>query len=164
MTTEINASPLIEVSEPNDTIEFAVDTELSESNPQLSVRGAIDFDEANRYETASGTLLIDATEDVDLYKVDLKAGDTIKVDVDSRQLVIAGELPIGIDGQLRIFDAAGTELAFSDDDPAPDEVFLSEVDPYLEFTAPTDGSYYVGVSIFNNNFYNPLIPGSGSGS
>lgn len=39
---------------------------------------------------ANGTFrLIDATEDIDLYKVELKAGDTLKVDLDSRHLAIA---------------------------------------------------------------------------
>ena len=165
MTLETNASLPIKIAEPNDAIAFAVDTLLSQLNPKFSAKSAIDYEDVNQYKNADGTIqLIDATEDVDFYKVDLKAGDTIKVDIDSRQLAIAGKLSAGIDSQLRIFDAAGTELAFSEDAPAPDELFASEVDPYLEFTAPADGSYYVGASIFNNRSYNPLVPGSGSGS
>lgn len=165
LTDSSNQTPHpTEISEPNDAIKFAVDTQLSDY-PNFSVTSSIDYEDANSYENEDGTFkLIDATEDVDLYKVDLKAGDTIKVDIDSRQLAIAGQLATGIDAQLRVFNAAGTELAFSDDVPAPDEIFLSEVDPYLEFTAPADGAYYVGVSIFDNSNYNPSVPGSGSGS
>lgn len=155
----------IEIREPNDAIVFAIDTQLSEQYPHFNITSSIDYEDTNRYLNEDGTFkLIDATEDVDLYKVNLKAGDTIKIDIDSRQLAIAGELITGIDAQLRIFDATGTELAFSDDAPAPDEIFLSEVDPYLEFTALADGAHYVGVSLFDNRNYNPLIPGSGSGS
>ncbi|MEO0843323.1 MAG: D-alanyl-D-alanine carboxypeptidase, partial [Cyanobacteria bacterium J06643_5] len=45
----------------------------------------------------------------------------------------------------------------------PDEIFQAEGDPYLEFTAPSAGTYYAGISNLGNDFYDPFVLGSGSG-
>lgn len=163
--------PPTEGTEPSDTIELAQATNLSAIYPEVSISGAIDHQTANRYETENGFLYVDFTEDVDLYKVDLKAGDVLRLDVDARQgLETASEL----DSVVRLFDAAGTQLAISDDDGASDEVFVADADSYLEYTAETDGSYYVGISSYpngefdffdpgENKPYDPLTPASGTG-
>lgn len=94
MSIKVTASSptLIKIREPNDALEFAIDIQLGEQYPNFSISSSIDYKGANRYVNEDGTFkLIDATEDVDLYKVNLKAGDTIKVDVDSCQLA-AGQL------------------------------------------------------------------------
>ena len=143
--------------EPNDTISEATSTELSVDNPVFTVRDAIDA-------TSETRNLIDASEDVDLFAVELGAGDSIAVDVDSIEYNIEGiEYPQRLDSILRVFNEAGDELALNTNAPAPDEVFASNFDPYLQFTADLAGTYYVGVSQFGNNIYDPFVAGSGSG-
>ncbi|MEB3356617.1 MAG: DVUA0089 family protein [Synechococcales bacterium] len=144
-------------TESNDTIATAVATGLSADSPTVTVDGAIAF-------TFRGNREVDQTEDVDLYSFDLAAGDTIRVDIDAEQL--GSEL----DSVVRLFDADGNALAQSDDDFAPDEVFAAGRDSYLEYTAETAGTYYVGVSSFpngefdfDNNPYEPSMAGSGTG-
>ena len=63
----------------------------------------------------------------------------------------------GLDAMLRIFDSSGQELAANDDGlnagPAPEE---STVDPYLEYTFSSAGTYYLGVSPYKNDTYNVI--------
>ena len=68
-----------------------------------------------------------------------------------------------MDSVLRIFDANGNEVAISDNDGAPDEVFQANGDSYIQFTAAEAGTYYAGVSTLGNDFYDPNMAGSGSG-
>jgi hypothetical protein len=158
-----------EVSEPNDTIELAVSTGLSASNSEVSFDSSIDYENSNRYELEDGNrLYVDFTEDVDIYFFDLAAGDTVRLETDASQTNL--EEPSELDTVLRLFDAEGNELADSDDDGAPDEVFVAFRDSYIEYTAETDGTYYVGVSSFpnaefgfDNNPYEPFEPASGTG-
>ncbi|MGF1674212.1 MAG: PPC domain-containing protein, partial [Rivularia sp. (in: cyanobacteria)] len=153
--------PATEESEPNDILEFAQPVSLNELNSEISITASIDYSNSNTYENEDGTVTrIDASEDVDLYKVDLKAGDTIKIDADANQF----EEGRKVDPWLRVFDASGAEVASNDDGAAPDEIFESGFEPYIEFTAPEDGSYYVGVTIYENSEYDPLTPGSGTGN
>ncbi|MEB3280100.1 MAG: pre-peptidase C-terminal domain-containing protein, partial [Lyngbya sp.] len=149
-----------EVSEPNDIIPLATEVGLTADNPELSITSTIDYENGNFYETENGRLYIDFTEDVDIYKVDLKAGDLLTLDADANQF----EPGRKVDPWLRIFTEDGTELASNDDGAAPDEIFDSGFEPYIEFTAPEDGSYYVGVALYNNGEYDPLVPGSGTGN
>ncbi|NJR60794.1 MAG: peptidase [Cyanobacteria bacterium CRU_2_1] len=152
---------VLAVNEPNDTIEKAVNTNLSTTNNKTSFTSTLDFSFRNSYENADGsTLYIDGSEDVDFYKVTLKAGDRIYIDTDSNQF----EEGRKVDTWLRVFDRTGTALASNDDGPAPDEVFNARFESYIEFTAPTDGDYYVGVSLYGNGQYDPNKPGSGGGS
>ncbi|NJL19572.1 MAG: hypothetical protein HC895_00145 [Leptolyngbyaceae cyanobacterium SM1_3_5] len=107
---------------------------------------------------------IDASEDVDLYKVDLLTGQKLTVDVDSQEYSIPGlNVPQRLDSELRLFDSTGRELLRVNNAPAPNELFVSGRDPYLEFVAETAGTFYVGVSQLNNRTYDPLTAGSGSG-
>ncbi|MBE9215028.1 pre-peptidase C-terminal domain-containing protein [Plectonema cf. radiosum LEGE 06105] len=149
------------VSETNDTIPLAANTGISSENPSFFTSSSLDFEIGNRYQNEDGSFsYVDATEDVDLYKVVLEAGNTIKIDVDSMQLDFM--TPYVLDSGLRVFDASGNELAFNDDAPASGEIFFSEFDPYIEFTAETDGTYYVGLSVWDNWQYDTSVPGSGS--
>ncbi|MCC5667839.1 pre-peptidase C-terminal domain-containing protein [Nostoc sp. CHAB 5784] len=154
------APPLTEVSEPNDTIERAFDTKLSSAYPFFSIDSTIDFEYDNNYETEKGLIFVDASEDVDLYKFELKAGDTIKIDVDANQFEPGRKL----DTSLRVFDANGVQVGYGEDNAAPDELFVGKWASYLEFTAPEDGVYYAGVAIYNNTKYDPLEPASGNGN
>ena len=79
----------------------------------------------------------------------MAAGSILTVDVDARSLSPASPL----DSYLRLFSDSGSQLAFNDD-------FNGSLDSYLSFTVPTAGTYYIGVSSFNNSSYNPLASGS----
>ena len=65
------------------------------------------------------------------------------------------------DSYVRIFNVDGDELATNDDGRAPEEGGFS-FDSYLEFVAPSDGTYFVGLSGAGNEIYDPFIQGSGS--
>jgi len=86
-----------------------------------------------------------ASRDVDLFKVVLRAGQTLTVDIDAQTLATRSPF----DSFVRLFNASGTELARNDD-------ALGSLDSYLTFVAPTAGTYYVGVSGFRNSAYNPV--------
>ncbi|QDT22259.1 hypothetical protein HG66A1_40660 [Gimesia chilikensis] len=89
----------------------------------------------------------DLFADVDMFHVQLNAGDTVTVDIDG------GMFFTGLDSVIRIFDATGTQVAFSDNDLAPDEFLVKygEKDSYVTFTNNTGsaGEFYIGVSAFN---------------
>lgn len=150
------------ILEPNDILSKAVDTRLGYNYTDVSFRSSLTYDRSNVYENPDGTFTeIDAGEDVDFYKVDLKAGDRLIADIDSNQIDL--KTPLILDTTLRVFDAEGNELALADTVPAPGEEFQSIWDAYLDFKAPTDGTYYIGVSAWENFYYDPNVPGSGSG-
>jgi hypothetical protein len=91
-----------------------------------------------------------ASRDVDLYRFEASAGQTV---------TLATERPAGgtsMDTMLRLFDAAGNQLAI-DDDSGPGVYSLIS-----NFAITQTGVYYVGVSGYNNSAYNPNIPNSGS--
>ncbi|MBE9064303.1 DVUA0089 family protein [cf. Phormidesmis sp. LEGE 11477] len=156
-------------NEFNDTIETAIDTGLGADNPTFSTEATLEVtdillnpgvpeDEELFYEN-----LLDSTEDVDMYAFDLEAGQTITIDVDGGGTGDAGVEGSTLDSILRVFDAAGNEVAISENDGAPDEVFQANGDAYLQFTATEAGTYYAGVSVLGNTFYDPNVQGSGSG-
>ena len=142
----------------NDTIAEATDLNLNPFNPTATVTGALqDRESAERALPGSGVPEIaDATEDVDLFRFDLSAGDTLKLDIDTVPVEVAAfGREQQLDSELRLFDAEGNELASVNNGAAPDEEFSR--DPYLEFTADAAGTYYVGVSQLGNTSYNPLV-------
>lgn len=77
--------------------------------------------------------------DVDFYKISLKKGDIVNIDIDV--------LGSGLDSTVTVFDSSGTQQAFSDDDPAPGEISASE--SFVAFAAPSTGTYFIGVRGFN---------------
>lgn len=86
--------------------------------------------------------------DVDLFAVSLAAGQTLTADVTAR------DVGSTLDSYLRLFDAAGWELASNDDAGG-------SRDSYLQYTAAAAGTYYVGLSGFRNSRYSPTVAGSG---
>jgi len=145
-TLSLETLPLTEPDESNDTTNTAIDSGLSTSSPGLFELSGI----------VGNNPLVLPESDVDLIQVDLGVGDRLTVDVD------AIALGSGLDPLLRLFDATGTEVAFSDDDSAPGEE--PTFDSYLDVTAATAGTFYVGISSFDNFDYDPFTEGSGLGS
>ncbi|MEM9218707.1 MAG: PPC domain-containing protein [Cyanobacteria bacterium P01_F01_bin.150] len=182
--------PTGDIAEGNDVIPFATDTRITADSPTFSAENTFSFDIGNRYLNDDGSYTyIDASENVNVFKVDLQAGETITVETfeveGSAQLFGEGFIP-----QTRIFNADGspaTDFGVNGytKPAAPDKLFggltndsPEETDTYQEFTAPTDGSYYVALGVEANVFsffddpdndfglpeYNPLEPGFGSGA
>ncbi|MBX3670121.1 MAG: choice-of-anchor D domain-containing protein [Rhodocyclaceae bacterium] len=84
-----------------------------------------------------------AGNDVDLYAVDLAAGDFLRLDMSGAFF-----------SDLRVFDAAGTMLT--------NQFFATSGTQPLVFTAPAAGSYFIGVSSSSNSGYDPNVAGSGN--
>lgn len=99
------------------------------------------------------------TLDVDLFRITVKAGQLLRADIDAVQLDGGGSLS-SLNGYLRIFDAAGTQVAANDDGVDPD-TGISSTDAAVGYAAPSDGVYYVGVSGAPNNAYSVSTAGSG---
>ena len=131
--------------EPNDTIPQAINTNLSSANPGNFLLSNLIGNNPN----------VASTDDVDIYKLQLDAGDRVTIDID------ASELGSTLDPILRLFDSAGNEVAVSDDTPAPGE--FPTFDSFIEFTASVTDDYYVGVSSYFNFNYDPFTEGSGFG-
>ncbi|MFN9639356.1 MAG: GEVED domain-containing protein [Pirellula sp.] len=85
--------------------------------------------------------------DVDLVRMNLEAGTQI--------VVTANATTIGsfLDPFLRIFDSEGRQLSFNND-------FGGSRDSRIEFTVPSDGVYFVGVSASANNSYSASVANS----
>ena len=97
---------------------------------------------------------IDVGTDVDMFRINVTAGERIAFDIDER-----GDS--NIDSYIRLFNQNGTELDHNDDGAAPGEPFTYE--SYLEFAFGNTGAYYLGVSGYGNSSYNP-ITGDGDSS
>src|SRR5262245_43833716 len=95
--------------------------------------------------------IIDAGGDSDLYQLALAAGDTLDVKINAASLG-------ALDSYVRVFDAAGNQLA-SNDNEGP-----GNTDSHLNFVAESAGSYFIGVSANDNSAYDPTIASSGSGT
>ncbi len=121
-------------SEPNDDISNANVIEFDSSSPVV-VDGQIG-------DNIFPNPALNANDDVDLFEVELKAGDTLTADINS---------DTSLSSALTIFDATGEEL-------------VQNVDESLvEFIVDQDGTYYVGVSSSGNTDYDPNVAGSGTG-
>jgi subtilisin family serine protease len=121
---------------------------LIEPNDSLS--------EAMSVAAADGRIVLDGTigdgpyvsRDVDIYKVELAAGQPLTIDIDAKSLPGGSAL----DSFVAVFDANGKTLAFNDDD--------ATADSFLRFTSPASGTYYVAVSGLGNGGYDPKVAGS----
>jgi subtilisin family serine protease/subtilisin-like proprotein convertase family protein len=87
--------------------------------------------------------------DVDIYRLDLLRGGQITAEITAQRLPAGSTL----DSYLRLFDANGNEIAANDQ-------FFGQ-DAFLDFFVRTAGTYYIGVSGFGNDRYNPQVGGSG---
>jgi subtilisin-like proprotein convertase family protein len=124
-------------SEPNDTLLSATPVAFSASGDALITGLSI----------GNG---VQGNLDIDLYRVDVTGAGQINAEVIARRLTTGSTL----DGFLRLFNARGEELA-SNDQRFGD-------DPSIDFYVPNGGSYYLGISGFGNNRYNPNFAGSGA--
>ncbi|QDT97673.1 Ig-like domain-containing protein [Gimesia aquarii] len=97
--------------------------------------------------------------DVDLYEINLTAGDLLTADLDAAFLDDASVLS-GLNGYLRLFDASGNQLAFNNEAIDPNTSVQSS-DPVLRFTASSTGIYYLGVSAGTNGSYDATLEDSG---
>ncbi len=89
---------------------------------------------------------ITTVQDVDLHKVQLNAGDQLSLNITAS----AGQT------YLRIFNAAGTAVA------GPNFFSAGSSNNAIRFVAPASGTYYVGVSGYNNGNYDPNTAGTGA--
>jgi len=86
--------------------------------------------------------------DVDIFTLQVATSANIIADID------ASEIGTGLDPILRLFNAAGTQIAVNDDSDG--------LDSFIEVTNVVAGTYYVGVSGYSNFSYDPNVPNSGS--
>ncbi|MEM9271586.1 MAG: DVUA0089 family protein [Cyanobacteria bacterium P01_F01_bin.143] len=140
LTLTLESEP--EIGEPNDIISSAEVVELDSTTP-VSIDGEIGDNPD-----------VDATNDVDLFAVELNAGDTILADINAE--INDSEL----DSVLTIFGANGNVLVQNDDNSFED---FSEPDSFQQFTALLNGTYYIGVSSSENLEYDPTEADSGVG-
>lgn len=87
--------------------------------------------------------------DADLYKVTMARGGLITAETIAQRLPI----PSTLDSYIRLFSATGQQLAANDQ--------YNGNDSFIDFYVNTGGIYYIGVSGFGNNAYNPNTGGSG---
>ncbi len=130
---------------PGDTLATALNSGLTSANP-----GTFNLNAQIGDNPRVGT-----NSDVDMIAFQLDAGGRVTIDIDARTNGSS------LDSVLRIFDSTGTELTYDDDSEAPGEA--DTYDSYLDFTATQTGTYYVGVSGYNNFYYNPSVAGSATG-
>ncbi|HEY2880948.1 MAG TPA: PPC domain-containing protein, partial [Pirellulales bacterium] len=83
--------------------------------------------------------------DVDLYKVDLLAGETLTADIDT-------PAPHSLNSFLRVFDSSGTEYTAGIGSPTNDDDGVS-TDSKVQIQILTGGTYYIGVSDNTFSFY-----------
>ncbi len=124
-------------NEPNDTIPEALISGLAGSG--TFIQDGFIGDNSNVFET----------DEVDFIEFDLEAGERVTIDID------ASEVGSFLDPVLRLFNSNGIEVAVNDD--------FDGLDSFIDFTASTSDTYYVGVSSYDNFFYDPFVEGSGFG-
>ena len=150
-------SPDTTVSEPNDTISTAVETWQGTAHNPVSFTMTAAIGDSSQFQAAP-------SQDVDLYKFKLDAGERVKVNIDT-----LGAPNLGLDSVLQIFDASGRPQSFfdratqtlttlSDNTSAPGEA--TRMDPYVDFTATKSGVYYAAVSSRANEKFDPLSLGN----
>lgn len=98
-------------------------------------------------DTVADTIVTDI--DVDMYRFTVTGGQVVDFDIDTVE-----NGPNGLGSYLRLFNSQGRELAANNDAAAPGELVVG-FDAYLRYTFAVGGTYYVGVSNFNNILYNP---------
>ncbi len=143
--------------EPNNTILSANEIKLDSSSP-IGVSGEI------------GDSLdpLISSNDVDLFAVELNAGDTLWANIDTETGVSS------LNSVLSVFDINGNRLAQNDDNSWVEGgvtvggvtvggATKTENDSLQPFTAPENGIYYVGVSSSPNVGYDATVAGSGTG-
>ena len=141
---------LEESNENNNTTRILID--LNTSPPAADIDDQISEALLTTVGSSPVNSLTSAT-DVDMWRFNVTAGQRVGFDIDN----IGGG-----DTFLRIFNASGAELIANDDAPAPGET-ASGYESYVEYTFPSAGTFYAGVSGYGNSSYDP-ITGNGDGS
>ncbi len=98
--------------------------------------------------TAHAAGFIATANAVDLYEVQLGAGDRITA------AISAESTGSGLQSLLRVFDNQGNPLALDDQEGG---------DPQLTFQAAHAGDYFIGVSADGDDAYDPTVANSGQG-
>jgi len=135
--------PTVPLTESGDTLASSTDSTLSSASPGTFVATG----------TIGDSAAIDPSTDVDFVSFQLDAGQRAQIDVDAVDF---------LDPWLRVFDSKGVELSFNDDGPEPGE--SSSLDSFLNFSAPVTGKYYLGISGYKYDDYDPNKAGSGKGT
>ncbi|MDX1948229.1 MAG: DVUA0089 family protein [Pirellulaceae bacterium] len=154
--TTLNATEVNPTS-GNDTIATAVVTGFTGS--QYFIQGTIGDNPVLALDRAT------QGQDVDLFSFVVSAAQAANPNYRVRIDIDAQSFGSTLDSVLRIFDAAGNQLAATDDSFAPGEQQpgeLTTLESYLEFDPTVAGTYYVGVSGFANTGYNPNVFGTSS--
>ena len=131
---------VVTVTEPNDIISEAFDTGLDSESAGVSMfRG--------RGRIGDSPNISSGENDVDLFELELDAGDQVTFDID------ASQNGSNLDPILRLFNSEGDEIAVNDD--------FNGLDSFISFNASVSDTYYVGVSSFSNFNYDPFVADSG---
>ncbi|MEM9272650.1 MAG: PPC domain-containing protein [Cyanobacteria bacterium P01_F01_bin.143] len=142
--------------ELNDTLENAIAIPRPTPDNPILVSGEAFF----RLDFSNPAVLIDISEDVDLYSFELEAGESIDINVDA---IAADGSESLLQPVLRIFDDSGNELSSVGQVETLDEIIPGQGEASITFTADAEGTYYAGISVLGNDDYDPTIIGSGSG-
>ncbi len=153
---EFSGNPL---TEPNDLLSQAIDVGVGNAHTG-NANGA--FVKTGNIGDSVGLGAPGA--DVDMYRVHLGAGDRLVVDIDTLAANPANNILEGPDTVLRIFDSSGTEVVINNSGQAPDHLETAapanfdsatarNLDPFIDFTATEEGTYYIGVSSAGNDTY-----------
>ena len=127
------------VGDPNGTITGAFIGPNLDGSTSHQITGIISID-------GSGTQV--GNTDVDIFRFEVLSPGVVTIEVDSNI-----DNPADFDTFLRLFDGAGNQLAFDDDGGTG---LFSRLDVNLN-----PGTYYAGISGFNNSSYDPNLAGSG---
>lgn len=100
--------------------------------------------------------VIDNDVDVDMFRLELRNGQSVAFDIDTAQ-----NGPGGLGSYLTLFDANGNVVATNNDGAAPGESL--GFDAYLQLSVAVGGPYYLAVSNYGNTSFSP-ITGSGDTS
>ena len=119
---------------------------LASGDPNDQISEAIAVGRVNSSVTKLGT--IDNAHDVDMFMIQVAAGDRISFDTDNSR---------GFDSVIRLFDSRGVQIAMNDDGAAPGE--SSSYESYLDHAFTSGGTYYLGVSGYGNSGYNAVTGG-----
>jgi len=123
-----------------------------EPNDQFSEATPIAFDATGQARYTGVTLGngIYSNLDVDIYRINLARGGLITAEITAQRLAS----PSTLDSYMRLFNASGEQLAFNDQ-------FFGR-DSFIDFFVSTGGVYFIAVSGFGNETFNPAVGGSGS--
>jgi len=116
--------------------------------------GSTPMDKATVVTFTNGSYTIQQTttsnNEFHLYKLTVS-----QADVDAGRVYTFETSQLSFDGFIRLFNAAGTQLAYDDDS--------GDDGDRLVYKFTTAGVYYLGISSYNNRNYDPMDADSGSG-